>query len=84
MDLPGKSAALYRPRKSPIQQHKITDESLWKDLYMHSFLVLPIHRCVIALYTRFFPDFCEKNHMHITRVGFEPRPFAILEQCLTN
>ena len=31
-----------------------------------------LHRCVIALYTQYFPESCENNHMHKTRVGFEP------------
>ena len=25
----------------------------------------------VAMYTRSFPEFCEKNHRHITRVGLE-------------
>ena len=40
--------------------------------------------CVIALDTQYLPEFCEKNHRHITQVGFEPTTFAILEQCHTN
>ena len=38
-----------------------------------SFWFLPIHRCVLALYTQYFPESCEQNHRHITRVGFEPK-----------
>ena len=32
-----------------------------------------------ALYTQYFPESCEKNHRHFTRVGFEPVTFAIWE-----
>ena len=29
--------------------------------------------CFNTVYTQYFPEFCEeKNHKHITRVGFEP------------
>ena len=34
-----------------------------------------IHRCVLALYTRYFPELCEKNHRHITW-GLAPTIFA--------
>ena len=43
-------------------------------------LVLPIHRCMLALYTPYFPEFCEnKSHGHITRVGPALTTFAFLE-----
>ena len=45
-------------------------------------LVLPIHLCVLPVYTECFPKFCEQNHRHITRVGFGPTNFAILKQRL--
>ena len=31
------------------------------------------------MYTQYLPEFCKKNHRHITRVGFEHKTFAILE-----
>ena len=34
-------------------------------------LVFPLHRCVLALWNQYFREFCEKNHRHNTRVGFE-------------
>ena len=45
---------------------------------------LPIHTDELALYTQYFPESCEQNHRHITRVGFQPTTFVTLEQCLTN
>ena len=43
------------------------------------------HRCVLALYTLYFSELCEKNHMSAYYSGgFEPTTCSILEQCLTN
>ena len=41
-----------------------------------NFGITHIHRCVLALYTQYFPELCEqKNHRHITWSGFEPTTF---------
>ena len=32
-----------------------------KNKYNMILLVLPSHRCVLALYTQYFPESCEKN-----------------------
>ena len=37
-----------------------------------------IHRCVLALYTQYFRELCEKNYRLITH------DLCILKQCLTN
>ena len=40
---------------------------------------------VSSLYTQYLPELSgNKNHRHITWVGFEPTTLAILEQCHTN
>ena len=49
-----------------------------------SFWFLPKHRNVLALYTQYFHKSRENSPRHSTRVGFEPKTLAILEQCLTN
>ena len=46
------------------------------------FVFLPLHRCVLPLYTQYFSELCKKNHRHITLVGFAPLSFAILELCV--
>ena len=37
--------------------------------------------CILSTFT---PSSVKKNHRHITRVGWEPTTFTILEQCQTN
>ena len=51
-------------------------------LNINLFWFLPIHRCVLALYTRYFPpESCEKKyHGHVTWVGFE-RHYEHLSEC---
>ena len=49
-------------------------------LYRVFILVL----CVLALYTQYFPKFCEKITGILLVLGFNTTPFAILEQCITN
>ena len=39
---------------------------------------------MLPLITHYLPEICEQIHRHITRVGFEPMTFAILEQCYTH
>ena len=34
----------------------------------------------VALYTQYFPESCEKNHRHFTRVGFKPKDYGHYEQ----
>ena len=34
---------------------------------------LPIHQCVLAMYTQYFPEFCEQNHRHII-LGWDLNP----------
>ena len=34
-----------------------------------SFLLIYTDVCLLALYTQYLPEFCEKNHRHYTRVG---------------
>ena len=40
----------------------------------------PKYRCVLALYTLYFPEFCENKLQAYYSVGYEPATFAILEQ----
>ena len=37
--------------------------------------------CILSTFT---PSSVKKNHRHITRVGWEPTTYTILEQCQTN
>ena len=76
--------------KWPLNQHTLCTTSLRIALYrmlIHlsllalPFWFLPIHWCVLALYTL---ESYEKILRHITRVGFEPTTRAILEQRHTN
>ena len=40
---------------------------------------LPMHRCVLALFTKYFPESCEKKyHRQINRVGCEPTTLMFL------
>ena len=49
------------------------------------FWFLPMHRCVLALYTLYFPESCE-NIISEILLGWDsnPQPFAYLEQCLAK
>ena len=45
----------------------------------YSFWIFPIHRCVLAPFTQYFPPrvLGKKYHRDVTRVGFEPWPLQL-------
>ena len=47
-------------------------------------VVYPYTDMCKAPYTQYFPESCEQNHMQTTRLWFEPKTFATLDQFLTN
>ena len=59
-----------------VQQIKIA-----KQKYVFHFCFAHLHQCLLALYTQYFPEFCEQAFYS---AGVQPSTFAILKDCHTN
>ena len=53
---------------------------IWVLPHHHCVCVSTVHVLYMYMYTKYFQEFCENNHRHITQVGFEPTALAMLEQ----